>query len=66
MKVKITFEKGALLKQGEDFIEIECDPHQSPKLPAFVMVFKDGKEQAHKGYYLVVTDAGSAKLEFHG
>lgn len=65
MKIRINFDKAQVVERGDDFIEIECKRHESPKLPAFVLVYKDGETEEHSGYYLVATEGGTLKASRH-
>lgn len=62
MKIRISFDAARVTERGEAFVEIECDPHQHPKLPAFVHTYTDKQpEKAKHGYYLVLTETGALK-----
>lgn len=69
MKIIIDFndavKSGRVKEIRPGVFEVECDPSQSPKLPAFVTTNAHEPYEKRKGYYLRVSERGDARLSKH-
>lgn len=62
MLVRISYNKKDVVEQGEDYVTLKINPHQSPTIPAWICTFKSKEESAKEGRYLNINQRGGISV----